>query len=206
MEDYKTNYLHANDLTEESIIEKAPISRQRYVQIYRLTEKPTSIASFDGYLYQTVDLAIRDNEEFSYSFAFSDDQIIPNRNYYYLFRSSNQLGNFSKTSLVYEAKLVNDGGYDFVIFNVLEESDLQQDAFTKQTKDLKKLLQLQPSLRHINIDTSNVDFSQPANTQIDNVQIGSADDLIWDKTFKIRLTSKKTGRKIDLNITYKLNS
>jgi len=35
-----------------------------------------------------------------------------------------------------------------------------------------------------------------------NVDIGTAADLIWDKTFKIRLTSKKTGKKIDLNVTY----
>ena len=34
------------------------------------------------------------------------------------------------------------------------------------------------------------------------VNVGVAEDLIWGKTFKIRLTSKKTGKKIDLNITY----
>jgi hypothetical protein len=34
----------------------------------------------------------------------------------------------------------------------------------------------------------------------------NADDLIWDKTFKITLNIKKTNRKIDLNITYTLNS
>ena len=40
--------------------------------------------------------------------------------------------------------------------------------------------------------------------QINNLKVGQADELIWDKTFKLRLTSKKTSRKIDLNITYKL--
>ncbi len=53
-------------------------------------------------------------------------------------------------------------------------------------------------------NTTNVDFQQDAITQVDNVIVGSAEDLIWDKTFKVRLTSNKTGKKIDLNITYNL--
>ena len=55
-------------------------------------------------------------------------------------------------------------------------------------------------------DTSDIDYSQEAQTQLENLRIGDAEELIWDKTFKLRLTSKKTGKKIDLNITYKLNS
>jgi hypothetical protein len=34
--------------------------------------------------------------------------------------------------------------------------------------------------------------------------VGMVDNPIWDNTYKIRLTSKKTGAKIDLNITYRL--
>ena len=32
--------------------------------------------------------------------------------------------------------------------------------------------------------------------------MGTGDEVIWGKKFKIRLTSKKTGKKIDLNVTY----
>ena len=39
-----------------------------------------------------------------------------------------------------------------------------------------------------------------------NVAVGKADDTIWNKTFKLRLTSKKTGKKIDFNLTYNLQS
>ena len=53
-----------------------------------------------------------------------------------------------------------------------------------------------------------MDYEQPASTQLDNLVIGSSniEDLIWGKTFKIRLTSKKTGKKIDLNITYNMSN
>jgi hypothetical protein len=48
------------------------------------------------------------------------------------------------------------------------------------------------------------DLSEPAYTQVENVEVGNADHPIWDKKFKFRLTSKKTGKKIDFNITYKV--
>jgi hypothetical protein len=55
-------------------------------------------------------------------------------------------------------------------------------------------------------NTDNVDFEQDAVTQISNLVVGAAEDLIWGKTFKVRLTSNKTGKKIDLNITYNLRN
>ncbi len=52
------------------------------------------------------------------------------------------------------------------------------------------------------INSDDADFSKSAEIEYPNVDIGTAEDLIWGKTFKIRLTSKKTGKKIDLNVTY----
>ena len=57
----------------------------------------------------------------------------------------------------------------------------------------------------MDLNTATADFNETAQSQLRKVFAGSADDLIWGKTFKVRLTSKKTGKKIDLNITYNLN-
>ncbi len=205
-EDYKNNYLHANDLFDSSIIEEESVSNPRFVQIYRLSERPTSLNSFDGALIRTVDLKIRNEEKYTYTFAFTEDRIVPNQKYYYLFRVLNQLGELSHLTVIYEAELVDDGGYIYGIFNTLEVADLEQKQFESVSREFKKLFQLQPNLNQLTLNTENLDFTGTASSQVEDLTIGSAEDLIWDKTFKIRLTSKKTGRKIDFNITYKLNS
>ena len=59
----------------------------------------------------------------------------------------------------------------------------------------------------MDFDDSGITYSgKRAIEEIDNLQVGTAGDLIWDKKFKIRLTSKKTSKKIDLNFTYNLKS
>ena len=63
-------------------------------------------------------------------------------------------------------------------------------------------MQLSPTPRHTALDTSGVDFTQPAGSQLENLVVGLVDDKVWGKRFKIRLTSKKTGKKIDFNVKY----
>ena len=136
------------------------------------------------------------------------DKINTNETYYYLFRVISAAGTIGRISPIIEATLVDDGGYKYSIFNELYSQDLDEDNFILPTTPFKKLLQVVPNLQHLALDTSNVDYNTAAFDQLDNLEVGSTDplDTIWDRTFKLRLTSKKTGKKIDINLTYKISN
>ena len=76
------------------------------------------------------------------------------------------------------------------------------ETYKDISNSIKNVIQVVPSLSQLLFDNSDVDYQKTATSQISKVKVGVADDTIWDKTFKLRLTSKKTGKKIDLNITY----
>jgi len=202
---YKQDYLHGQDLYETYNITKESISKPRYLEVYRLSERPNSITDFDNNLRTTIDLKIKNQSKNTHLSAYFEEHVAANKKYYYLFRVLNQQYNLSHLSEIYEAQLINDGGYLYSIFNAIMEPELEQKAFIKPSKDFKKIFQLQPNLSQLQFNTDNIDYSESANQQIKNLVVGTAGELIWDKTFKIRLTSKKTGRKIDLNITYNLS-
>tara|TARA_R100000093_G_scaffold44252_1_gene22977 strand:- start:38 stop:457 length:420 start_codon:yes stop_codon:yes gene_type:complete len=131
------------------------------------------------------------------------DMIKTNQKYYYVFRVLNENFIPGHLSEIYEAELIDDGGYIYSNFNIFFEEDFKEDIFVNPSIALKKLLQLQPNMSQITFNDSIVDYDSTAALQLNNMSLGNADSLIWDKTFKIRLTSKKTGKKIDLNVTYK---
>ena len=120
-----------------------------------------------------------------------------------MFRFVNANGTPGRLSPVIEAELVNDGGYKYAIFNtIVAESEFANIDTGAQSIDFKKIFQLVPNASHIAFDDTDVDYTQIASDQIGNLSVGTADSSLWGKTFKIRLTSKKTGRKLDLNVTY----
>jgi hypothetical protein len=179
------------------------VSLPRYIEIYRTEERPTAYVDFSNKLLTTLDLKIK-NSDYTYTVDFFDNKIATNKKYYYIFRILNEQRMIGHVSEIYETELVNDGGYVYALFNVLYEEDLVEPAFTQPSKEFKKIFHLQPNISQISLNTTEVDYTAGSYSQVGNVQIGTADHLIWNKKFKIRLTSKKTGKKIDLNITYKL--
>ena len=64
---------------------------------------------------------------------------------------------------------------------------------------------IRPAIPQIDMNSANIDYNDIALNQFENVKIASTlSDSLWEKTYKVRLTSKKTGKKIDLNVSYKL--
>ena len=189
-----------------SLVSEPSVALQRYIEVYRLSTRPTAITDFEGAKIAEIDLAFENLSQYSYKNAFFDDTLKTNQKYYYLFRVLNQQRVLSHLTEITEAELINDGGYKYAVFNTLYEYELEEEVFDNPSVAFKKLIQLQPNLEQLQFDTENLDYNESAISQIENLTIGASDDSIWDKTFKVRLTSKKTGKKIDLNITYTLNS
>ena len=81
-----------------------------------------------------------------------------------------------------------------------------EPAINKYIKKGRRFLAIRPKLSQTVFDAA---ASSPTTVGIDEIPdsdiLGSIDvvDKVWNKKFKVRLTSKKTGRKIDLNLTFK---
>ena len=129
------------------------ISRQRYFEVYRLDKKPVSIRDFDGNKIRTIDLNIS-STKYTYSSTDFRDRIKTNQKYYYLFRFVNEQRIPGQLSEIYETELVDDGGYKYAVFNVIFESELGEEVFVNPSKPFKKLIQLQPNISHLLLDTS----------------------------------------------------
>jgi len=196
----KNHYLNANDLLESSMVTKHTVSKERFVEVYRINEKPTSITDFDGFLRSTVDLRFLDTDRSTKNFAYMHDMVIPNRKYYYCARSLDVHNNISNPTYIFEIEMVNNDGQIF----------LRQDIFTFEAakpevvKNGRRFIYVEPSFNQVVLEEPP---EAPANVNVapENNILGIADqqESCWNETFKIRVTSKKTGKKLDLNLTFK---
>ena len=169
-----------------------------HFEVFRLDRPPNSYTDFDGNLRATVSTLIS-NEDKIIRARSSDyiENLQPNIKYYYTFRTVDFHGNVSNPTFIYEVELVDDGGAIYPLINTYRLPVIEN---TIASRTMKKMIQIYPALEQVT--ATNMDgYDDPSD--IPTVELGDRKHTIWDKTFKVRMTSKKTGKKIDMNVTFK---
>ena len=174
------------------LLDKVTFSNDDGIKIYeifRTTEAPANPLSFADKKWRRV----LETEVL--------DKVSPDTTYYYMFRTIDNHGNVSNPSQPFEVTLVG-GISPYLIVNEYKYEDEKAKTHTKE-KDFKKFLLIKPAFEQLLIDRipegliSSLDLSG-----VNKPTLGKSTPPVWGSKYKLRVTSKKTGKKIDFNLEY----
>jgi hypothetical protein len=176
-------------------------------EIFRTDRKPYSYEDFMNHKIATVDGGNSSEVGFQrVSAASYVDTVEPNTVYYYMFRSIDIHGHISYPTEVFEVRLVDNDGAVYPVVRVID-FPVASD-YTELNRDLTRFLQIDPQVTQtvLNQEASAPAVLSDGRTTAPrgrSISLGVDDELMWGRSFKVRVTSKKTGRKIDININCK---
>ena len=160
-------------------------------ELFRISEKPKSYKDFNNNAI-TVDPNIGTP-------GYFEDAISTNQKYYYCARAIDIHNNISNPTYIFELEMVDNN----------DQIYLRQSVFafkaSKPTylKDGRRFIYIEPSFQQVALES---EVNPPSNideTPEDSILGVDGVNKVWTKTFKLRVTSKKTGKKMDLNLTFK---
>lgn len=178
-------------------------------EIYRMEEMPSFISDFEGNSLASL-VTLEDQSGKNYDSVLYTDYIRHNTDYYYLVRAFTHRSNPGVSSAIYKIRLLEDA--DEIIMRMTTVNLNTEKLVTFENK-MRKYLQIIPNKSQAVINTKDLDFSDfpDSSNNIQNLKLSSPvnNDSLWQyhgaKYFKIRLESKKTGKKIDLNVHFKFS-
>ena len=198
--DFYKKHREARGLDEDAPIRFASDDAAGRFEIYRTDVAPKSYEDFRTNLYAlagAVDVAS----------ASMKSKVQTNKKYYYTFRAIDQHDNRSNPTPVYQVEIVENNGMMFFISSIYEFPTME-DKIT-HTRTFQRFLKINPNMIQslVNMEETFPDgymddasaFEAPG----DRVILGKAEQDVWEKNFKLRVTSKHTGRKFDINLTCK---
>ena len=142
-------------------------------QIFRTQTRPEHYSDFE--LYQDIN-----------NFVF-EENILPNTKYYYTFRALDPHNHISNPTPVYEVELIDEKGAVKPIIRMI----------SMETKENKT--KFREAQKYIYIKPSDAQLLFADSTDTDSI---FSDDTT-KKRYKMRLTSKGSGKKIDINFSFR---
>jgi hypothetical protein len=129
------------------------------------------------------------------------DGIAPNTKYYYTFRTIDKHGHPSNPSPVYEIELVSDAGMIYLLIDALDFSETNKGS---TFKSFKRFLQIDPAFLQTLVNQEKTDFGDMTTAFGVTPELGVLEESVFDekRKFKIRITSRATGKKLDFNVEF----
>jgi len=181
-------------------------------QLFRSTRRPRSYADFNTPQNPIVTLTERIAPNKPSAMATFISTLRPNVKYYFCARGIDIHGNISNPTEVFQIEMVDNQGQIFYTSKVI---DMGKTPPENCTSGKRRYLHLAPALQQSVFNreafmNSNEVQNAPQDIKITDLPpsnvlgyVSDDGESVWDKTFKIRVTSSKTGKKFDLNITVK---
>jgi hypothetical protein len=180
-------------------------------EVFKLDTPPAKIEDFDGNRIATISTLSSDGKtkRQASSATYIARQPI-NQKCYYMFRSVDFHGGLSNPSTVYEVELYGDNG---VTFPIIREYQFGQISPKMDSKPARKIIQIVPRFTQAYLNQDASGLIDPATGEVkaamgSRVYLGVEDEPLFGRgdkprKFKIRITSKTTGKKVDLNVSFK---
>ena len=177
-----------------------PVGHDGFFEIYRIDHHPKSWSDFDGKLLTTVanNPTIGTTGFLAASSASHIDSIGSNKKYYYTFRMVDVHGHVSNPTEIYELELVNNEGSIHMNKRIVDFAPPEPKL---PSKPMRRLVMIKPAFEQTTVDTFKYVNGETAG-DIKSVKLGERSQAPWGRKFKFRLCSKKTGKKIDLNVDF----
>ena len=142
-------------------------------QIFRTQTRPTKYTDFE--LYQDINSTVY------------EESILPNTKYYYTFRAVDAHNHLSNPTPVYEVELIDEKG---AVKPIIRTISMEQKEEKSATKAAQRYIYLKPSQKQLFFSKSE---------EVDSVFSSETKK----KKYKMRLISKGSGKKIDVNFSFR---
>tara|TARA_Y100000310_G_scaffold194048_1_gene194028 strand:+ start:5405 stop:8197 length:2793 start_codon:yes stop_codon:yes gene_type:complete len=172
-------------------------------EIFRMTTPPLSYSDFANNFRSAVSTQIK-GDQYASGVSY-EDLVSSNTVYYYMFRTVDFHGYNSNPSPVYKVELVETDGAVYPLVEIYDDFDIFPTyQFSRQ---FQKLISIVPQYTQAIVKTrldSDGNALESVEGQRAGFELGIDQEKLFGQNFKIRLVSKKTGRKIDFNLSFKI--
>ena len=156
-------------------------------QVFRTEQRPKSYSDFTRHPD-----SIAERPDIVGGSGAIIDLISPNKKYYYTFRTIDSHGHISNPSEVYEVELIDEKGAVKPLIRTIKMDTVENKQSTKQ---FQKYLLLKLTEEQIHFSDTREEVDSVFTASEENTEINK-------KRYKMRLTSKGTGKKLDINFSF----
>ena len=177
--------------------------KEEYFELYRLTSPPKNYSDFANNKIMDAKLYL-DNTKQNPSRVTIKDKILANNKFYYMMRAVNLHSTKSNPTIVYEVELIKDSDGSMVS---VKQYHFPIPPQYQSKVNFSSLFQIDPVFEQtlFNNAQDSLFNASSATNKLNSIKLGMSNDSIWGRAFKIRVTSKSTGKIMDFNINFDLD-